>query len=271
MSQLKQNTTDLDALIVKANSLPDAGDAVDPVLQEKTVSPTTSTQTVTPDSGYDGLSKVTVNAVETVTQATPTISVDSNGLITASATQSAGYVPSGTKSATKQLTQQAGKTVTPTKSEQTVVEAGRYTTGAVKVAKIPDSYIQPSGTKAITENGTHDVKSYASVNVNVAGSGGSGAVETCTVSLLADSYYNLRSYELIRYVNGQIKLERNGWTDEPFSFTFDDVVVGTSIIITCDYGIYPLTSKDVYWTDVQACYWSVPVPSGGINREMVEY
>lgn len=32
---------------------------------------------------------------------------------------------------------------------------------------IPDGYILPSGTKEITENGTHDVKTYESVNVNV--------------------------------------------------------------------------------------------------------
>lgn len=37
---------------------------------------------------------------------------------------------------------------------------------------IPDGYIKPAGTKTITENGAHDVTSYASVNVNVAGSGG---------------------------------------------------------------------------------------------------
>ena len=106
----------------------------EPTLQEKTVTPSTSAQTITPDIGYDGLSKVTVNAMSTATQATPSISVSSSGLITASATQSAGYVSAGTKSATKQLTTQAAKTVTPGTSNQTAVASGVYTTGAVAVA-----------------------------------------------------------------------------------------------------------------------------------------
>ena len=76
----------------------------------------------------------------TVEQVTPSISVSSAGLITASATQTEGYVVAGTKSATKQLTTQAAKTITPSSSVQTAVAAGTYTTGAIKVAAIPNSY-----------------------------------------------------------------------------------------------------------------------------------
>lgn len=68
-------------------------------------------------------------SVAAATQATPTISINSSGLITASATQGAGYVPAGTKSATKQLTTQAAQTITPGTANQTIA-AGRYLTGA---------------------------------------------------------------------------------------------------------------------------------------------
>lgn len=69
-----------------------------------------------------------------VEQATPTISVSTDGLITASATQEAGRVAAGTKTATRQLSTVSGKTVTPGTSEQTAVAASRYTTAAIKVA-----------------------------------------------------------------------------------------------------------------------------------------
>lgn len=102
-----------------------------------------------------------------VPQAVPSITVSDSGLITATAVQDGGLVPSGTKTATKQLTTQGGKTITPTKSEQTAVEDNRYTTGAVKVAPIPSEYIVPSGTVEITENGEHDVSEFEKAVINV--------------------------------------------------------------------------------------------------------
>lgn len=75
---------------------------------------------------YQGV--VTESDLPEVEQATPTISVDANGLITASATQEAGQVAAGTKSTTKQLTTQAAQTITPGTSNKTIA-SGKYLTG----------------------------------------------------------------------------------------------------------------------------------------------
>lgn len=145
-----------------------SGGGTTPTFQSKTVSPSTSQQIITPDSGYDGLSQITVEAMPSGSLSTPTIS--SSGLITAQVGTS-GYLASGAK-VTKQLTTQAAKTVTPTASEQTVVNSAVYTTGAVKVAAVP------SETKTITANGTYTPSSgkfFSSVTVNVPSSSGGGS------------------------------------------------------------------------------------------------
>lgn len=184
---------------------------------------TVSEATVTVPAGYyasnatKSVSTGSAKTPATTITKNPSISIDSAGKITASVsgtqnvtpTVTAGYVSSGTAgtvtvsgSATKQLTTQAAKTITPSTSSQTAVASGVYTTGAVTVAAIPSSYVQPSGTKSITTNGTHDVKSYASVSVNVASSGGSSQ-ETALVSIM---YSNLSSPAMFMYIdtNGQL-------------------------------------------------------------------
>lgn len=163
------------------------------ILQKKTVTPNSTTQNVTADNGFDGLESVTVDPVPTQKKTatengivtpdsgkylsevevnvpvptpsydTPSITVSSGGLITASANG---------KSNTQQLSTQAGKTVTPTKAQQQAVASGRYTTGIVLVDKIPDQYIIPSGSETKTQNGTYDVTSLAELVVNVSGGGG---------------------------------------------------------------------------------------------------
>ena len=104
---------------------------------------TTSGATVTVPAGY--YASNASKSVGTATQATPSVTVSSGGLITATATQSAGYVNAGSKSGTKQLTTQAAKTVTPSTSNQTAVASGSYTTGAITVKG--DSNLRASNIK----------------------------------------------------------------------------------------------------------------------------
>ena len=107
-----------------------------PNLQSKTVSPSTVSISVTPDSGYGGLNLVTVNAMPagtaftpaTTITVTPVISVNSSGVITATVsavssvtpTVSAGYVTSGT-------TGNVG--VSGSNTSQLIVYSGSYHSG----------------------------------------------------------------------------------------------------------------------------------------------
>ena len=159
--------------------------------------------TVTAPAGYyeeaasKSVASGSATTPATTVTANPSISVNSTtGVITATAsatksvtpTVSAGYVSSGTAgtitvsgSNTSQLSVQAAATITPSSSQQTAVAAGKYTTGAVVVAAIPSSYVQPTDTQGAT---TYNV---SSSNQTIA----SGTYLTGTQTIRAVTYSGL--------------------------------------------------------------------------------
>lgn len=98
----------------------------------------------------------TINELPEV--ATPSITVNASGLITATA---------GTKTSTHQLAFQAAKTITPTTASQIAVSSGYYTGGNITVAAVP-TQTKNVTPKATSQNVTPDSGKFLS-KVTVAG------------------------------------------------------------------------------------------------------
>lgn len=193
-TDLQSNNIDLQSILDTINTLPEAGvqlptltnegsasdllsgkqlidsdgNVVTGTIASKTSSNlTVSGRTVTVPAGY--YASNASKSVSTATQATPSISISEGGLITASATQSAGYVASGTKSSTKQMTIKSIATITPTTSNQTIA-SGTYIIGTQTIkgdANLVASNIK-KGVSIFGVTGTCSPVEYVAVTFNSA-------------------------------------------------------------------------------------------------------
>ena len=137
--------------------------------QNKTVSASTSQQTITADAGYTGLGTVTVNAATL-----QTLPVTENGTYT----PSSGYYGIGTVNVNVpqgSTINNQNKTVTPTTSQQSITADSGYTgLGTVTVNAIPNTYVQPASTigattyRASTSNQTISAGTYHSAAATIA-------------------------------------------------------------------------------------------------------
>ena len=155
-------------------------------LQSKTVTPTKKQQNITPDSGYYGLSDVTVSAipeafqdVSSVTAAaedvlTGKVIVTASGVVTTGTMANNGAVSQTLDAAKTAYTIPKGyhsglgkvqivaetKSVTPTKSAQTVTPTTGKVLTSVSVAAIPDAYITTDDANAVAANLLADKTAY---------------------------------------------------------------------------------------------------------------
>lgn len=189
---------------------------------------------------------VVTGTVPEVEQATPSISVSSGGLITATAVQVGGIVADGTKSATQQLTTQGAKTVTPSTSTQTAVASGRYTTGAVQVAG--DANLKPEN--IVNGKSIFGVSGSANVLDTVKGTFAFGYANRAHFICTPSGYKRLWTSQEVNTTwdilknsfvvisdFGETDLRLTGGIEYLFEFTMDYTIVASLLYVTDDFSI----------------------------------
>ena len=157
----------------------------------KTITPSTSSQSAVGAGKYT-LGAITVAAVEEAAQAVPQISVSSNGLITATTTQSEGWVEAGTKSAQQQLTTKGATTYNPSTTEQ-YIQAGTYLTGLITIAALTNGDSMSYGTGSTSGTNALVTKSLLDALANMIKTKATSSTLPMTVAEMTNAVSSIRT------------------------------------------------------------------------------
>lgn len=97
--------------------------------------------------------KTVVVPEKKVPQAIPRITVDENGLITATSNQESGSVDGGIEKSTYQLAVENGKTVYPSENQQIIVKKNTYSLGDIILEKVSSE----EKTVDVTDDGNYEI------------------------------------------------------------------------------------------------------------------
>lgn len=170
----------------------------------------------------DSEGNIVEGTIATATQATPSITINASGLITATATQTAGYVAAGSKSSTHQLAFQAAKTITPKAASQIAVSSGYYTGGNITVAG--DSNLVAgnikSGVSIFGVAGTYE------------GSGGGSSADTSMEDGIITRTRSVYTNDRVKSIGSYAFYDNTKLTSVSFSAC---TTIGSSAFYNCNY------------------------------------
>lgn len=219
-----------------------------PSMQTKTATPTTSQQIITPDSGYNGLSQVTVNPIPSqyiVPTGTKSITANGTGIDVAAYANVDVAVPSETPSL-------QSKTATPTEQQQTIQPDNGYdglsqvTVGAISSTYIGSGIDQRDSDDLTASGATVTVPAgYYSAQVSKTIASGTAGTPTATKGTVSNHSVSITPSVIntTGYITGGTK---NGTA----------VTVNASELVSDTYPVDSSGTKDI------TNYASISVPSG---------